>query len=689
MAANKFATMVHKNTNKLTLVLVYVVLEWTLIAMLLLNAMFSFLILRFSDFFGLETPCIICSRIDHMFDARKKKGFQLDLLCKAHVSEISESGFCSSDKKLGEFEKFCENCSKIHMESEPIEMVKSTKKENSIIEFDRFEESNEVVETQFGCSILEINSGVIERVPIEGSELNFETIIEDPIQLDNPIENKIEECDDRNCDKFAVFESLETKENQQSSLLFQTKNCDFVGVQSASDSLTGEAYQMTMNESEEDVSIGTEIPDIESIDEFHRQEIQVKEDDHGIKLLEEDFVELKTISIDAQNIETTQGLELNNVAEEKIPDTPSSIESLHQLYKSISFLKKKELGAEESFDGSVVSELEGGEVTSVEHLVSVLTAERKALNDLYKELEEERNASAIAANQTMAMINRLQEEKAAMQMEALHYQRMMEEQSQYDQEALVFLNELIVKRENEKHELEKELEVYRNKVLENERKNNLKMMENGSNCPSFCSSNCGDSEEDSFNEEKRGQTTPIGAILSFDESSDKFEEERLFILQQLKHLEEKLFTLADDDEEQEQEHFEVIKPINHIYGENGNHMDKQNGISNGFTKEMNGKQEVVRMGNMGRNLLPLFDAVANGHVNSFISDKLQNSITEEIELGNRNLRIEEEFDRLYDRLQALEADKEFLKHCIGSLRKGDKGVDLLQEISRNLRNLRL
>ena len=46
---------------------------------------------------------------------------------------------------------------------------------------------------------------------------------------------------------------------------------------------------------------------------------------------------------------------------------------------------------------------------------------------LYAELEEERSAAAIAANQMMAMINRLQEEKAAIQMEALQYQRMMEE----------------------------------------------------------------------------------------------------------------------------------------------------------------------------------------------------------------------------------------------------------------------
>ena len=76
---------------------------------------------------------------------------------------------------------------------------------------------------------------------------------------------------------------------------------------------------------------------------------------------------------------------------------------------------------------------------------------------LYAELEEEQSAAAIAANQMMAMINRLQEEKAAIQMEALQYQRMMEEQSEYDQEALQLLNELVTKRE--KQELERELEL--------------------------------------------------------------------------------------------------------------------------------------------------------------------------------------------------------------------------------------
>lgn len=50
--------------------------------------------------------------------------------------------------------------------------------------------------------------------------------------------------------------------------------------------------------------------------------------------------------------------------------------------------------------------------------------------------------------------------------------------------------------------------------------------------------------------------------------------------------------------------------------------------------------------------------------------------------------IEEEVDHVYRRLRALEADKEFLKHCFCSLKKGEKGRELLEEILERLCELR-
>ncbi|KAI3678845.1 hypothetical protein L6452_38149 [Arctium lappa] len=82
---------------------------------------------------------------------------------------------------------------------------------------------------------------------------------------------------------------------------------------------------------------------------------------------------------------------------------------------------------------------------------------------LQSELEAERNAATVAAHHAMNMITRLQQEKAALQMEALQYLRMMEEQAEYDMEALQKANELVEEKENEIQDLVDELEQYRRK----------------------------------------------------------------------------------------------------------------------------------------------------------------------------------------------------------------------------------
>ncbi|XP_042394280.1 myosin-binding protein 1-like [Zingiber officinale] len=121
----------------------------------------------------------------------------------------------------------------------------------------------------------------------------------------------------------------------------------------------------------------------------------------------------------------------------------------------------------ESYDACVVSDVEAE--TSTERLRQQIELDRKTMSALYKELEEERSASAVAANEALAMINRLQEEKAGMQMEALQCLRMMEEQSEYDQEAIHKLNDLLTDREKELMDLEAELESSRKRLAGEER----------------------------------------------------------------------------------------------------------------------------------------------------------------------------------------------------------------------------
>ncbi|KAL8137598.1 hypothetical protein V2J09_003599 [Rumex salicifolius] len=320
------------------------------------------------------------------------------------------------------------------------------------------------------------------------------------------------------------------------------------------------------------------------------------------------------------------------------------------------------------------------------------------IKQLRSELEAERSAASIATNQTMAMITRLQEEKAAIKMEAVQYQRMMEEQAEYDQEALQLLNELVTKREKEKQELEKELELYREKVL------NYEVRKSG--CSSSSCTLNDDSEklsidlsreieEDNFQESNEIPST--GAVLDsvdlvldrvknwnmLDGSLEEFEQERVSILHQLKDLEEKLFSICDDDQAQDTE----------VEEDNANLCSAEVNLAPSrcladLTME---KDHPTTMSSAAKKLLPFLEN-EDGDAEHMDLDK--NKVIEldqkaiEGETSDKVIAIVKEMDHVYGRLQALEADREFLRHCIGSLNKGDKGVGLLEEILQHLRELR-
>ncbi|KAL1568591.1 putative myosin-binding protein 4 [Salvia divinorum] len=755
MAANRFATMLHRNTNKITLILIYAVLEWILIFLLLLNSLFSYMIIKFADFFGLKPPCLWCTRIDHVLDpARGGRNMHRDLLCEAHSKEISRLCYCSNHRKLVESEGMCEDC----LSSSP--EIEGSSKNLTVKGFGVMQKDAESVGE---------NCGGEEGVRIGGDDESKDQAWVDERE---PLVLRGERRQEKNADAFldvdineeptyTMLEVMEMEEDEN-SLVFHAKDSHFettfplarwpsvevnddqemagVPVEEQSDdradnNVACEEAAQANNENEADVSIGTEIPDLDIADEMiqiqdsvHSFECSREDpstscadlyalyDDHGPRQVVEQMVEPESLSFqDREHMKEGEPLfqsEVNETEEEedKFPDTPTSVDSLNQLHKKFLQLEKRDSGTEESLDGSVTSELEGGDgVVTVERLKAALRSERKALQSLYAELEEERSASAVAANQTMAMINRLQEEKAAMQMEALQYQRMMEEQSEYDQEALQLMNELMVKREREKKEVEKELEEYRKKLFEyetREKVRTLRKSKDGSTRSGFSSASCSNAEDSdglsidlnqdakeeegsySHKEKYENESTPIDAVINLEQSLADFEDERMSILEQLKVLEEKLLTLDDEDDDDMEQHFGE---------ENGHHHlnDETNGHANGFAKETtNGKPHLQHRriaGHKGKSLLPLFDAICDENGDAMLNGNGVHDSSQdesEFEMDNKKLAMEEEVDHLYERLQALEADREFLKHCISSMKKGDKGMDLLQEILQHLRDLR-
>ncbi|WCJ35208.1 hypothetical protein M5689_016474 [Euphorbia peplus] len=300
-------------------------------------------------------------------------------------------------------------------------------------------------------------------------------------------------------------------------------------------------------------------------------------------------------------------------------------------------LERNESG--QSLDGSTVSELDGE--TMVDRLTRQIEHDKKLLGGLYKELEEERSSSSIAVNQAMAMITRLQEEKATLQMEALQCVRMMEEQAEYDMEALQKANDLLTQREKEIQDLEAELEYYRIKypdeyLLEESMEPLFDM-----NTKIFRNENLDASkttldlvtEKSDMGSKFVERNMPSGDENTGDMKSLllDIEDERSYILRSLKELEKKLCKFPD---------YQLSM------------------ANNGYSAEL-GEVDIAESNEMFYTpVVPNLDILAN------------------------------EVNDLNERLKALETDRSLIEHSIISVQEGKDGLKFVQEIASHLRELR-
>ncbi|XP_031490101.1 myosin-binding protein 1-like isoform X1 [Nymphaea colorata] len=362
----------------------------------------------------------------------------------------------------------------------------------------------------------------------------------------------------------------------------------------------------------------------------------------------------------------------------KVPDASTPI-SLQALHKKLS-IERYESGVD-SLDGSIVSEIEGE--SAVDRLKRQVEYDRKAMYALYKELEEERNAAAISANQAMAMITRLQEEKASLHMEALQYLRLMEEQSEYDQEALQKASELLAEREKEIQDLEMELESFRKRFQ----------------------------DEPMLDQKSENATCPdkmVGGLpLWQHDNVENFEGRKFSYDQALNHKNLSLQNLEKD----------LGKIVNDMNGREKNiekeyllDLEDERGYISSCLKKLEKRltQTDVRATEQGEvaqrcNIkteedFPIPDRFSErgtsegSHgTNGFtVSDHSLVNCDPSLEnyRGNYLSTIENEILHLNERLVALEADKDFLEHTLNSLSSGSEGLKLVQEIAHHLREMR-
>ncbi|KAL6660075.1 hypothetical protein ACP70R_002197 [Stipagrostis hirtigluma subsp. patula] len=304
----------------------------------------------------------------------------------------------------------------------------------------------------------------------------------------------------------------------------------------------------------------------------------------------------------------------------------------------------------EPFDANAASEDEGE--SSLERMKQQAELNKKKMSILYKELEAERSASAVAASEAMAMINRLQEEKASMHMEALQYLRMMEEQADHDQEAIDKLNDLLTEREKEILDLEAELEG-RSRL-----------------------------HDEPFDVGKFG--APDGAMaFGVLDGSDfmrntmfDFEDEKAKILESLRRLEETLGMSS------------INRPD--LGGINDN-------LQNGPLRDHpGGNSQHIENSELGNSPLPQEhlngESVSSQHNDENQSVENQKPFASCSHLDDEEIRsmtsVKHEVTLLNTRFKALEADQNFLKQILSSLNCSSDGVYCVQEITSHLRELR-
>ncbi|XVE77882.1 hypothetical protein DITRI_Ditri13aG0099400 [Diplodiscus trichospermus] len=357
------------------------------------------------------------------------------------------------------------------------------------------------------------------------------------------------------------------------------------------------------------------------------------------------------------------------------------------------FMERNESAGLDSLDGSSVNEIEGENL--VDRLKQKVEYYQTCMNALYKELEEERSASAIAANEAMAMITRLQEEKAAFHMEALQYLRMMEEQAEYDVDALEKANDLLAEKEKELQDLEAELEYYRlnftNEML-------IETVPEASIDLKNEHVSMGNTSTSSTKEDLKfplktmfSETSELNENPVVKSAWSEFEDEKLYISECLQDMERKLNRFAHHG----------TSP----YISDGEYLDE--GANGGQHQQefLGRKDKQVTCQVEGHSTVQKASSVSDGSVppQEWLSTSISRDqvVTKENGLmvpkglkGSEDCResglagLENEIADLNERLEALEADCNFLEHSLNSLQNGNEGLVFIQEILHQLRELR-
>ncbi|KAE8699900.1 putative myosin-binding protein 5 [Hibiscus syriacus] len=399
MGKRSFKQFIEEELGSVPKFFIYALLEWAMIFMLFVGGFVAFVTNEFAKFFELPVPCLFCTRLDHLLLGKTSHVHYNESVCDEHKKSVSCLAFCHAHKKLSDIRNLCESCL----------LSFATERDTDC---DRYKSLLGILHKDVDQLLFDENGEVQFSIPFGVKR------VEEPADFEKSNEHRCTCC------------------GQPLKLKFTGSKDKFSSLSSMALSPSPRALSDNMLQIKYS-ELKVKLDEPEALEDNDRS--KVKEDGKGgpMPMVPEGDEDDKTPNVIKSN--KFFGISLSDSCN----DSPRWNRTPRKL-----LLQKPEFASECGGEGQAPNSPR---------------MDRKSLMALYMELDEERSASAEAAYNAMAMITRLQAEKAAVQMEALQYQRMMEEQAEYDQEALEEMVNLVAKREEELNELEAELEVYRAK----------------------------------------------------------------------------------------------------------------------------------------------------------------------------------------------------------------------------------
>ncbi|XP_071712506.1 probable myosin-binding protein 5 [Rutidosis leptorrhynchoides] len=575
--------------------LLWAILEWILIASLYIDGFIAFISSTFAKKFELQPPCVLCTRVDHALVGKDPSTYYNESICECHKKDISSLAYCHVHSKLSDIQNMCEGC---------------------LLSFATEKESETETNKSLLTSLQKNGNGFVDgdmkmvMMPIKTVNSNNNSNSKNDTMLD------VNRC---SCCGEPLIPKTSSKVFARSLSNVRTLTC-FTPSWKNEDSRYTELKFVSDCE-----------PDMQ----------------------EYDFV----VSVDAKNSDemNDESCRTPNLSKSNkffgIPLTDSVVSPR---------FSNKTLKKASSDKSDLLSELNdealGEGDSSLQQLKKQARTDRKNLQLLQTELEEERSAAAVAANNAMAMITRLQAEKAAVQMEALQYQRMMEEQAEYDQEEIRILQDNVAKRDELIRVMESELEGYKEKYGAIKKVGSDECEVDADECyqelKSQSSSSFGDKSE---------LQTPFG-----NEISSPFE----------KDVDENRSPFEGDNDEP-----------GSLLGRDDDH-DSESNSGRSVEDEIDDYEEpLLDFETEKHQLYGMLKNLENHIESSSLDDEWDDHEHHATDKENK-ATLKREVSLMRERLRVLEADSGFLKHTAMTLQKGEKGAELLTEIAQHLRKLR-